>query len=53
MNEWLPEQLKTVINLCEIADILIQHSVYDLLPTVLELILVEVQLIVDENCIEG
>lgn len=51
MNEWLREQLKTTKNLCEIAQILMTDNEH-LLPTILELLLIEVQQIVDDNCID-
>lgn len=51
MNEWLPEQLKTVKSLVEIAQILIRAKQYLLLPTVLEILLVQAQEIVDDHCI--
>ena len=50
-KDWLPEQLKTIRNLTEIADILIKNRRKELLPTVLELMLVECQQVVDENCV--
>lgn len=50
-KDWLPEQLKTIRNLTEIADILIKNRKKELLPTVLELMLVECQQVVDENCV--
>jgi hypothetical protein len=48
---WLSEQLKTIRNLTEIADILIAQKRKQLLPTILELMLIEAQQIVDENCV--
>ncbi|KKN71476.1 hypothetical protein LCGC14_0420550 [marine sediment metagenome] len=52
MNEWLPEQLKTIQSLCKIADFLLRHSHHELLPTILELMLIEIQQVVEENCVE-
>ena len=52
MNDWLPEQLKTVSNLCQISQILININRRELLPTALELMLIECQEIVLENCVE-
>jgi len=52
MNGWLTEQLKTVKNLCEVAEILIDNGRQELLPTVLELLQVEIQQVIEENCIE-
>ena len=51
MNGWLSEQLKTVKNLCEIAQILIDENKPGLLPTILELLQVEIQQVIEENCI--
>lgn len=50
-NEWLPEQLKTIRNLTEIADILIHLGKENLIPTILELLQVEIQEAVLENCV--
>lgn len=52
MNEWLPEQLKTIRNLCLTAEVLIKENRDELLPTILEFLLEEAQNIVDENCVE-
>lgn len=49
---WLPEQLKTCINLCRIAQILIDGGYERYLPTVLELLYQETQQIIDDNCIK-
>ena len=51
MDEWLGEQLRTVQRLCETALILLEIKREDLLPTILEIILEQVQQIVDNNCI--
>jgi len=50
--DWLPDQLKTMRNLCDISLILIEREREELLPTVLELLYQEVQQIVDEFCVE-
>ena len=52
MNKWLPEQLKTIKNLCITAEILIENKRPELLPTILEIIHLESQDIINENCIE-
>ena len=52
MNVWLPEQLKTIKNLCDIAQSLIDSGRVKLLPTILELMLIEAQQVIEENCIE-
>ena len=51
MNEQLLERLKTVRNLTEIAVIVINLGREDLLPTILELLLVESQDMVDDCCV--
>lgn len=62
MNEWLSEQLKTIRNLCDIAlaiqglgemfeDKDLKEHYQSLLPTLFELMLVEIQQVVDENCV--
>ena len=49
--EKLQEELKTIKNLCEIAQMLITNKKVEILPTVLEVIYIEAQQIVDEQCI--
>ena len=49
--EPLIEQLKTIHNLVEISLLLIKVDKELLLPTVLELLLVEAQQIVDDYCV--
>ena len=49
---YLAEQLKTARNLIAIAFILIENERKELLPTVLEVLLLECQNIVDEHCVE-
>ncbi len=51
MTDILLEQLKTIRNLCDISTILINLNRMELLPTALELMLLETQQVVDENCI--
>ena len=54
MDEWLPEQLKTIRNLCDISLLLLEQRIdkrQTLLPTVLELLYEEAQKIVLENCV--
>ena len=52
MDDVFCEQLKTISNLVEIATILANLGRDSLLHTILELILVEVQDIVDTYCVE-
>ena len=47
----LLEQLHMIRNLEEISRQLILTDRYDLLPTPLELMLIEIQYVVDENCV--
>ena len=49
----LLEELHTIRNLEEISRLLILTDRYDLLPTPLELMLIEIQNVVDENCVIG
>ena len=51
-NKWLPEQLISISNLCQISQILIDMEREDLLPTALELLFELAQQITDENCIK-
>jgi len=51
-EKWLPEQLKTIGNLCDIARILIICEMEELLPTILELMYEEAQTVVLENCVK-
>ena len=48
---WLVEQAKTVRNLCDITLLLIEGDRIELIPTVVELLLVEAQQMVDDHCI--
>jgi len=48
---YLREQVKTIKNLCDIALVLQNVGRNELMPTVLELILVESQDLVDSNCV--
>ena len=52
-NSILAEQIKTVKNLCDISVILMNTGKYELLPTIFELMLIEAQTIVDEQCVVG
>jgi hypothetical protein len=52
-TDWLPEQLKTISRLCTISQILIDVNHRELLPTVLELMLIEIQNVIDENCVKN
>ena len=51
MVNQLIEDIKTVKNLTEVALLLIQHERNELLPTILELMFIEVQQITDEYCV--
>ena len=54
MNEdWLPEQLKTISNLCKVAQILINVGHGELLPTVLELLFEQAQELTLDHCVKG
>lgn len=48
---WLIEQLQTITNLTDVAQILIALNREDLLPTILELIHKEAQDITDTYCV--
>ena len=47
----LTEQLKTVKNLCDISVLVMDVNRFDLLPTVLELLALETQDILDDQCV--
>ncbi len=49
--DWLPEQIKTCICLCQTVQILIGLGRKDLLPTQLEYLHELTQQIIEENCI--
>ena len=51
-KDWLPDQLRTTRNLCDISLLLIETDNRHLLATVLELLHYYTQTIIDENCIE-
>ena len=54
-QDWLPDQLKTTMNLCSVALLILEQRVDKrqiLLPTILEFLYEQVQTILDENCIE-
>lgn len=50
--DYLLESVKTIRSLCEIAVVLRNLGREDLLPTVLEIVLLEAQDMVDEYCVE-
>ena len=50
--EHLEEQLKTLHNLVDISFLIIEGNRPKLLPTILELILLEAQSIAEKHCIE-
>ena len=49
--DWLGEQLKTIHNLAEISLVLYNLGKTELLPTVLELLAIELQTVLEEHCI--
>lgn len=49
---WLKESLKTISNLSTTAQILIALDCPELLPTILELMKIELDNIVDEHCVK-
>lgn len=51
--DWLPEQIKTSRNLCDVSLLLIETGKRHLLSTVLELLYEQVQVIIEENCVVG
>ena len=50
--DWLPEQLKSVRNLCGMALLLIETNNQKWLPTILEVLYEQVQQILDEQCVD-
>lgn len=53
MNEWLPEQLKTIRHLEKVTTFILNFpEMDDTLPTLLELLYEQAQQIVDENCVK-
>ncbi len=50
-RHWLREYLKTTRNLCDVALIVLEHD-DELMPTVLELMHVETQRLIDDYCIK-
>ena len=53
MNEkYLKEELQTIRNLCDISELVRVNGRFELLPTLLEVILIEAQELVDEFCVE-
>jgi len=53
MKDWLEEQLKTILNLCDIALLINKLGERRLLPTLVELIYLEAQGALDDHCIEN
>ena len=51
-TEWLIEELETIKNLCDVSLFLIERKKFDLLATILELLYLESQAVVEEHCIE-
>jgi len=51
-RHWLEEYIKTTKNLCDIAILVMRGNQEYLLPTVLELLYIETQSIVDDYCIK-
>lgn len=51
MEIYLLEQLKTISNLCKVATILYNMNGQELIPTILEIMKIEVDDVVDENCV--
>ena len=51
MKDWLPEQLKTIRNLTDVALLLIETNNRKWLPTILELLYAEIQVVLDEQCV--
>lgn len=58
MTEWLPEQLETIKNLCDIALVIIRPTEFIFpqqgthLATILEKMQEEIQVVVLENCVK-
>ncbi len=50
-RHWLREYLKTTRNLCDVALIVLEQGKDELLPTLLELMHVETQRLIDDYCI--
>ena len=50
-KDWLDEQIKTIRNLCDIAMLVKVAGKTELLPTVLELMYLQCQRLIDENCL--
>lgn len=49
--DYLYESIKTIKNLCEVAQVLINIGQQNLLPTILELLYQEAQSVIDEHCV--
>lgn len=52
-RHWLTERIKTSRNLCNVALLLMEQNRDDLLPTVLETLFEQAQIIIEESCIKG
>lgn len=52
MNEWLPEQLKTIRNLTYISEMLVENKREELLPTVLEYMFEQCQEVIKDTCVK-
>ena len=50
MDDWLPEQLKSLSNHCEVALLLVKENREDLIYSILEDLFVEAQVILDDYC---
>ena len=51
MSDWLYESLKTISNLCKVAQLLIETGNREYLATVIELLFQEAQSITEEHCV--
>ena len=51
-RHWLREYLKTTRNLCDVSLIVLEQGRDELMPTVLELLYVETQRLIDDYCVK-
>ena len=51
VQDWLDEELKTIINLAKVSRLLIELNKHELLPTQLEYMFEIIQGILDSHCI--
>lgn len=51
-RHWLNEALKTTRNLCDVSLMVLEQDKEELLPTLLELLHVETQRLIDDYCVE-